>query len=172
MYKEVDIDKRQWKDVVGYEGLYEVSDTGEVRNKRTYKILKPTTQNSGYKFVCLSKGGNIKCYSLHRLVLEAFKPLDKNIKERMVVNHKDYDKTNNNLDNLEWMTQSENVLYGSGPNELKILESMLCNAIKKALHDWYNVLLTTKVTKECFTDKVVEEAIKGATEFFKMTHEE
>jgi hypothetical protein len=151
----------EWKDVVGYERSYEVSNDGHVRNKKSMRILKESVKNSGYSFVCLSKGGETKTYSVHRIVMLAFNPIDN--EELYEVHHKNWDKRDNRLENLEWTTHSDNVLKGSGPTELKVLEAMLCNAIKKSLHDWYYKLLTIHETKETFTEKVVEEAMKNAT---------
>ena len=153
----------QWLQVVNYNN-YEVSNTGEVRNKKTGRILKQTMQNTGYKQVCLSNNGIRKTHSVHRLVIMAFNPINNH--QLMDVNHKDYDKTNNNIENLEWTTRSENLLHGSGPNELRILESMLTNSIKKALHQWYDKLLNAKISKEVWTEEVVQNAIANATEIY------
>lgn len=160
--------KEQWLPIVGYD-KYEVSNKGQVRNKKTGRILKQAYQNSGYTIVALRRDGKTKTYSIHRLVMETFEPRPD--ADHLDVNHKDWDKTNNNLDNLEWVTRKVNLLYGSGPNELKILESMLHNAIKAALHQWYNKLLSAKCTKECFTERVVEQAISDATKFYNETHQ-
>lgn len=93
-----------WKPVKGYEGLYEVSDLGRVRNKKG-KILKTVTDNNGYKTLHLCKNSIIKCKRIHRIELEAFKPKPF---ESAVVDHIDGDKQNNKLANLEWVTSSEN----------------------------------------------------------------
>lgn len=100
-----------WKAVAGYEGLYEVSDTGKVRSLFRYKKeLKPKTDKAGYKRVNLFKNKIGKWYSVHRLVAEVFcfKPNGCNI-----VNHKDENKQNNNADNLEWCTIKYNNAYGT-----------------------------------------------------------
>ena len=157
----------KWKQVIGYSN-YEVSDKGNVRNTNTGRILKTAMQNSGYTIVSLRKNGKTKTVSIHRLVLEAFMPRPD--ADKYEVNHLDWDKTNNNLNNLVWVKRSENMLHGSVPNELKVLESMLCNAIKSSLHKWYDMLLSAKCTKEAFTEKVVEQAITDATKFYNETH--
>lgn len=144
---------------------YEVSNLGNVRNKKTQRLLKQSIQNSGYSIVCLSNKGKQKTYTVHKLVMNAFDPRE-NYKE-LEVHHKDYNKLNNCLDNLEWTTKQQNLLYGSGPNELKILESLLCNQIKTALHKWYNQLLNVQISKECWTEEVVNNAIEQATILFR-----
>jgi len=106
-----------YKDIKGYEGLYQVSNKGNVRrlvfiNNQTMfpKItnVKGTDNCNGYLYVKLSKNGNKKNYYIHRLVAETFIPMEKNKKS---VNHLDYNKHNNCVENLEWCTQLENVNY-------------------------------------------------------------
>ena len=102
-----------WKEIAGYEGLYEVSDLGRVKSINynhtgTEKILKPGKNTSGYLFVYLCKDGQKKMSLVHRLVAEAFIPNPNNLE---TVNHKDEVKTNNVASNLEWMSQGDNVAY-------------------------------------------------------------
>lgn len=87
----------EWRDVIGYEGLYEVSDWGRVR--RNGKILKPFKDRYGYFQVSLYKNGIMRAFTIHRLVAYAFINNPNNYPE---INHKDEDKTNNCVDNLEW----------------------------------------------------------------------
>lgn len=105
--------KEIWKPVLGYEGLYEVSNLGRVKSlnwKRTntHKCLYLKKHNKGYKQVELVKDKSSKMFLVHRLVANAF--LD-NPFNKTQINHKDYDKTNNNVDNLEWCTNSENMKH-------------------------------------------------------------
>lgn len=93
-----------WKDIPGYENLYQVSNTGLVKNSRTGKVLK-NNKRPHYYFVALYKDKVPHQLSTHRLVALAFVP---NPDNKPMVNHKDGDKHNNNADNLEWCTQSEN----------------------------------------------------------------
>lgn len=159
--------KDTWKTIKDYD-MYEVSNTGQVRNKKTGRILQQAHSNTGYTFVCLRANGVSRNKSVHRLVLETFNPRpDANKYE---VNHIDYNKLNNNLENLEWVTRNDNLLHGTGPTELRVLEAMLHNAIKASLHQWYDRLLTAKCTKETFTTEVVKEAIEGATKLYNETH--
>lgn len=152
-----------WKQIQEF-NKYEVSDYGRIRNKKTMKVLIPGIQNSGYCMVSLRKDGKSYSRSIHRIVMETFNPIEH--ANKYDVNHKDWDKTNNRLDNLEWVTHSENLLHGSGPTELKVLEAMICNSIKAALHKWYDLLLTAKCTKEAFNEKIVMQAVEEAAKYF------
>ena len=101
-----------WKPIKGYEGLYEVSNTGKIKSIANGKnrVLIPTGVR-GYDSIGLCKRpGGKKSFLVHRLVAEAFVPNPNGYTE---VNHKDECKTNNNADNLEWCTRSYNMAYGS-----------------------------------------------------------
>lgn len=113
--------KEKWKDIKGYEGAYQVSNTGKIRsldrmvnNKRTGKMFskgvvkKIFLNNHGYPIIPLVTDGRRRTKSVHRLVAIAFISNPKNKKE---VNHKDLDKENNHVSNLEWMTKSENMKH-------------------------------------------------------------
>lgn len=102
-----------WRDIKGYEGLYQVSNLGNVRSLRyrnTYEVrelfLKP--HGRGYLQVELHKNGDRKMFTVHRLVAMAF--VD-GYEENKVVNHIDENKQNNVSTNLEWVTASQNVLH-------------------------------------------------------------
>ena len=102
-----------WKDVVGYEGLYQVSDMGQVRSLNwrgsglvRNMYLKPT--HDGYRQVVLYKDGKGKTSRVHRLVAEAFIPNPENLP---LINHKDEVASNNCVSNLEWCTHSYNMRY-------------------------------------------------------------
>ena len=89
---------------------YTISDKGEIVNTNTNKELKGYIRKDGYVIISLSKGGKkYKCY-LHRLVAETFIPNPDNLPQ---VNHKDEDKTNNCVSNLEWITPKDNCNYGT-----------------------------------------------------------
>lgn len=117
----------QWKPIENYEGLYEVSSLGRIKSlprwkqnhsKLEYieeKILKQGF-NGKYYHVRLSKDGKVKIYLIHKLVAEAF--LD-NPNNYPCVNHKDENKLNNNVNNLEWCTQKYNCNYGKRNNCLR-----------------------------------------------------
>lgn len=89
---------------------YTISDKGKIVNTNTNKELKPYIRKDGYVVATLSKGGKkYKCY-LHRLVAETFIPNPDNLPQ---VNHIDEDKTNNCVENLEWITPKDNCNYGT-----------------------------------------------------------
>ena len=108
--------KETWKEIPGYEGLYQVSNTGKVKSmnyKRTGLpgILAPGNTGDGYKFVQLRNADNkYKYHYVHRLVWEAFVG---QIPEGLQINHKDEDKTNNSLENLEIVTPKQNANFGT-----------------------------------------------------------
>lgn len=104
-----------WKDIDEFEGLYQVSNLGNVKSLNynhtgKERNLKARNNGWGYLFVKLYKNGNRKLFTIHRLVAKAFIPNPENKRE---VNHKDENKTNNRVDNLEWMTSKENINYGT-----------------------------------------------------------
>lgn len=99
----------KWKDIKGYEGLYQVSDQGRVKSfvrRKEGKILKLQTTYKGY--LSVKVGG--KRVAVHRKVAKAFIP---NLDNKPQVNHIDGIKTNNNVDNLEWCTNSENQIHAN-----------------------------------------------------------
>ena len=100
----------EWKEIPGYEGLYEVSNMGNVRNVRRNKLLRLSKTNNRYIRVSLCKNGIKTGLTVHRLVTEAFLPNPDNLPE---VNHKDEDKTNNRVENLEWCDHKYNMNYGT-----------------------------------------------------------
>ena len=101
-----------WCSVKNYENLYEVSDKGRVKSFKFDKerILKPVRDSGGYLVVNLYKNSEKKMYYVHRLVSQAFIPNPNNLPE---VNHKDENKTNNSVQNLEWCTDKYNTNYGT-----------------------------------------------------------
>ena len=108
-----------WNDVVGYEGLYKVSNKGNVfsvmrvssQGKKCGGLtLKPRNVGYGYLQVSLYKNGKMKQKFIHRLVAEAFIPNPENLPQ---INHIDEVKTNNELSNLEWCTREYNNNYGT-----------------------------------------------------------
>jgi hypothetical protein len=108
----------EWKDIVGFEGYYQVSCDGQVRgvdrfirdgrNKIAGKILKPRLDEKGYVNVDLSINNIHRRKRVHRLVAEAFIENPSCLPQ---VNHKDFNKQNNNVDNLEWLTNDANSLH-------------------------------------------------------------
>ena len=101
-----------WKDIKGYEGTYQVSSYGRVKSLKYGKerILKSRVNSYGYLHLNLCKNGKSYNKKIHRLIAEAFIPNPKNLPE---INHKDENKLNNNIDNLEWCTHKYNTNYGT-----------------------------------------------------------
>lgn len=97
----------EWKDIEGYEGLYKISNTGKIFDCGSQKELKENTSGR-YGNASIKKNGSWKYVSVHRLVAKAFIP---NPNNSPIVNHKDLDKTNNHIDNLEWVTYGENACH-------------------------------------------------------------
>lgn len=121
----------EWRPIYGYEGLYEVSSYGRVRSLDRYevnnlgykrllkgKILSPGIRKDGYFVVSLRN----KMFRVHRLVAQAFIP---NPDELPQVNHKDEDKSNNNVDNLEWCDSKYNNNYGTA--RIRTKETLIKN---------------------------------------------
>lgn len=101
----------EWRDVVGYEDYYKVSNTGKILSKRTGKILKTQINpGNGYKMLVLSGEKEKKTVTVHRVVAKAFIDNPDNLG---FINHKDENKMNNNASNLEWCTKAYNNTYGS-----------------------------------------------------------
>ena len=109
----------EWRDVIGFEGWYQVSKTGIVRSVDRHiidgrlmkgTILKQDTDKDGYKKVSLCRSGKHYKKCVHRLVAEAFLP---NYMNLPVINHIDENPGNNNVNNLEWCTAKHNVNYGN-----------------------------------------------------------
>ncbi len=142
-----------WKSVEGYKGTYEVSNYGNVRSKlhkvntkggsqrnSPGRMLKQKIARNGYKLVPLSKDGKEYWIGVHRLVAIAFLPNPDHLSQ---VNHKDEDKTNNIVDNLEWCTPSYNCKYGHRNDTMieqrrKAINAYKCDTLIysfKSIHD-------------------------------------
>lgn len=102
----------EWRDVENYEGLYLVSEWGDVMSigHGKKRILKPVMSDRGYLRVCLVRNGEHRMHSVHRLVATAF---CEGAGEFESINHLDEDKTNNCYENLEWCTHEYNANYGT-----------------------------------------------------------
>ena len=136
-----------WKDIKDYEGIYQVSNLGNVRSldrldnrgrKTKGRELKKKKMSNGYEFVQLYKYNKFKNCSIHRLVAQAFLPNPSNLPQ---VNHKDENITNNRVENLEWCTNKYNTNYGTRNKRL----SELKNKYKQAV---YSINIETKEIKE------------------------
>ena len=99
-----------FKSVVGYEGLYTVSNYGRIYSLQKNKFLRSKSNGRGYLQVMLTKGKEHKMLYVHRIVAEAFLDNDDSLNE---VNHKDENVQNNHVDNLEWCSKKYNLSYGT-----------------------------------------------------------
>lgn len=102
------MEHEEWSDIAGYEGLYQISNYGEIKSSYTNKILKPNHENTGYLTVALYKSSKVRRCKIHRIVAETFIA---NEHKKPVVNHKNGDKTDNRVQNLEWATHKENMQH-------------------------------------------------------------
>lgn len=156
-----------WKDIKGFEGKYQVSNYGNVKSlnyRHTGKeqLLKPILQNNGYFCVMLYKPN--KRFLIHRLVAEAFIPNHDNLPQ---VNHKDEDKTNNYVVNLEWCTNKYNLNYGT-------VKEKIAKSLSKKV---YQYTIDGKFVKEfestqecgrnCFDQGAIVRCCKGKIKTYK-----
>lgn len=125
-----------WKDIEEFKGIYQISNYGRVKSIERYvernnkgkikvkeKILKTyINKKTGYSYAMFSISGKNKIRHIHRLVAEAFIDNPNNKKD---INHKDCNRTNNYVNNLEWCTRSENIKYGFKYGKIK------CNFLKR-----------------------------------------
>lgn len=121
--------KEEFKDIKGYEGLYQISNLGRVkslnyRHTGREKILKLKIDKDGYLLICLYKNGKQKFFTIHRLVAEEFIPNPNNLPQ---VNHKNEIKDDNRMENLEWCTVKYNNIYNGRQKRIaeKISKSVL-----------------------------------------------
>lgn len=135
-----------WKDIKGYEGKYQISSHGNVKSlnyNRTGKehLLIQSIDKHSYHSIHLCLYGKYKCFFIHRLVSEAFIPNPDNLP---CVNHKDENKHNNHVDNLEWCTHKYNNEYGTRLK--RVSESLLNNPYTS--NKVYQYTLDGKFVKE------------------------
>lgn len=156
------IELEEWRDVKGYEDLYQVSNLGRVKslkdNHGNYreKILKPGNSGRGYLQVVLSKEGESKSFLVHRLVTQAFLDNPNNYTQ---VNHKDENPRNNRVNNLEWCDRKYNINYGTSTQRAseKISQS----------HSDYKGSKNPRARKvQCITTGKKFDCIKEASEYY------
>ena len=132
------LQQEEWKPIMGYEGLYEISSLGRVRSlpRQGTKggIIRPSLSSSGYLQTHLTKNGKEKTFQVHRLVAIHFIENENNLPE---VNHKDEDKTNNCVWNLEFCTRKYNENYGTKRERCVKNHNYKESSIKSALHHDY-----------------------------------
>ena len=159
----------EWRDIKGYEGKYQVSNLGRVKslnyNKTGVEGYIAAENSRGYLRVGLSKKGKRKMFSVHRLVAETFIPNPNNYSQ---VNHKDENKQNNKVDNLEWCTPKYNSNYGT--HNKKISEK-LKGKEKSKEHCKKLSLVNTKANSrsrkvKCITTNKIFDYTEEAAKFY------
>ena len=143
--------KETWKDVIGYEGLYQVSNLGRVKSLPrngtilTARLLTPSFDGWGYEQVILSKDNKRKCAKVHRLVATAF---IENKNNYPCINHKDENKQNNDSKNLEWCSYSYNNSYNGRARKAgeKTSKKVLCVELKKVFNSFADAKSKTKIS--------------------------
>lgn len=163
-----------WKDIEGYEGLYQISNLGRIKslgnksNHKNEKIISISSKSfSGYWVIGLCKNGKRKGYIVHRLVAKAFIPNPNNYPQ---INHKDENKLNNWVDNLEWCTQSYNAKYNnlSKKKNIKSANTMKLNGLyDKMRGKKYSIRVVNLTTNETF--EAIGAAAKHYSEIFGTT---
>ena len=166
--------KEEWRGIKGYEGRYQISSFGRVKSlKDRYgnyreKILKPSKNSQGYLYVILHKNSKVKSFRVHRLVALHFIENPNNYKE---VNHKDENKENNKVDNLEWCAHYYNMNYGTRNKRLseKLKGRELTEEHKK------NLSISCKGSKnprarkvKCITTGKEFDTVKEAGEYYSI----
>lgn len=148
-FTETELAQEQWRDVDGYDGMYQVSDLGRVRSRYSgeWKVLKPRNNGTGYLLVSLYRNGKEKQSYIHRLVASAFIPNDDESKTQ--INHRNECKSENKVSNLEYCTAQYNMTYNNLPFRKK-------NSKRLKIKDLYNPDLTIKQNIELFRTKGVE----------------
>jgi hypothetical protein len=136
----------RWRDVPGWEGIYQVSDKGRLKSFKgepSGRVLSNKNKTGGYFNVVLcGKGRERKSIKLHRLVAEAFVP---NPEGKPQVNHKDGNKQNNSADNLEWVTEKENMEHAAKSNP----------AFLKEMNKWNRIVRPKRVLQRSLSGKIL-----------------
>ena len=116
-------------DIPGYEGLYAATSCGRIFSYRTKKFLSPRKINSGYLRVALYKNGKVKDFLVHRLIAATYLDNPENLSQ---VNHKDEDKSNNSVQNLEYCDAAYNSNYSNAKKVICLETSKIFNSITEA----------------------------------------
>lgn len=162
-----------WRDILGYEGLYKVSNLGNVKSLEKWrnngnggyiqkeKILLQSNTSTGYKKIELTKGGKKKSFKIHRLVAIAY---IHNPKNKPSVNHINGNPIDNNVSNLEWCTQRENMLhaYDIGLNKRNVInKELLKNMYYNQNKSMNNIAIELGLTKSIVSNNMKRYGFKG-----------
>lgn len=144
-----DIMDEKFLDVVGYEDIFQISNTGKVFSKRTNKILKHHVAKSGYCTLATKVNGLNVAFRIHRLVATAFLANPENKPE---VNHLDGNKANNIVSNLEWVTSKENIRHAFATGLKTVYSGIGKWNSKLSEEDVRAIRLSTKSARELSTE--------------------
>ena len=106
------------KDIPGYEGKYAITEDGKVWSYHCKRFIALRYKKLGYVEAALHKDGNCKFYQVHRLVLMTYAPVEG--MEKLDVHHIDEDKSNNHIDNLQWVTHKDNCNHGTRNEKIRL----------------------------------------------------
>lgn len=139
--------KENWKNVEGYDDLYQVSDLGRIKSLRRNIIMKPSVDGDGYlQIILTNKSKQRKRFFIHRLVYIVF---NGEIPSGYEINHKDENKKNNNISNLELLTKKGNINYGTRTERMAISRGMAVLQIDKKTYEIINEFYSeNKAAKE------------------------
>ncbi|AGF56449.1 hypothetical protein B0P06_005283 [Clostridium saccharoperbutylacetonicum] len=118
-----------WKEIKGFEGMYSISNLGNVFSVKSNKLLSVRESKEGYLRVNLNNQGKRYTFTVHRLVLESFDPIVN--MDEFQVNHINEIKCDNRLSNLEWATPKENINHGKHNNKIRNYRSNNSGNCKK-----------------------------------------
>lgn len=148
-YTDIELNNEQWRDIDGYEGMYQVSSLGRVRSHKSgeWMVLKPSKTGSGYLKVALCKDKQKKQSMIHRLVAQAF--IENDDETKIYINHRDECKQNNRFWNLEYCTVSYNNTYNN-------IHHRRINYKQSKLKPLYDPNLTYEQNLEIFRSNGIE----------------
>ena len=136
-FTDTELAQEQWRDVEGYDGMYQVSDLGRVRSFKFGKVrvLRPGKTKDGYLRVDLYRNGKYKHFFVHRLVAQAF--IENDDETKIYINHRDECKSDNRIWNLEYCTAQYNNTYND-IHHRRIVNRIRSNYKRNAIKDLYN----------------------------------
>ena len=148
-FSKTELAQERWKPIFGYDGMYQVSSLGRVRSKKYGKVrvLSASKNNSGYLQVVLCKDGKVKHLLIHRLVANAFIENDNIFNTE--INHRNEDKTDNRVSNLEYCDRRYNNTY----NDLYWRKK---SSVRRKIEKLYDTNLSIKKNLELFRENGIE----------------
>lgn len=149
--------KEIWKDVDGFEGIYQISNFGNLKSFKKDKngyILSNVNKKKSYFSIVLKSKSKIRHTRIHRLVAESF---IKNEMNHAYVNHKDCNKQNNHVSNLEWVSPKENVIHSIKANENQLL----------GMINYNTVIRPKKIVQKSLDGKIIDVFINSKQAFLK-----